>query len=85
MEEENVYLGTASKDSFHSNVCQIHTALHVDLLLGQQQWQQPGRAPRAPEAKFSLAQPLAQIPSQKELRPLCIDLICGPVQTRKTP
>lgn len=37
MEQENVYLGTTSKDGFHSDVRQIHTALHVDLLLGKQE------------------------------------------------
>lgn len=75
MEQKNVYLGTTSKDSFHSNVCQIHTALHVDLLLGTQEWQQPVRAPRVSEAKLSFAPPRPEVPNQKE---------CGPVQSRKT-
>lgn len=85
MEQENVYLGTTSKDSFHSDIRQIHTALHVDLLLGKQEWQQPVRAPRVSEAKLSFAQPVPEIPNQKELWPLCIDLICGSVQSRKIP
>lgn len=85
MEQKNVYLGTTSKDGFHSNVRQIHTALHVDLLLGKQEWQQPFRAPRVLEAELCFAQPISEIPNQKELLPLCIDLICGPVKSRKIP
>lgn len=39
MEQKNVYLGTTSKDGLHRHVGQIHTALHVDLLLGKQETQ----------------------------------------------
>lgn len=91
MEEKNVYLWTTSQDCFHSNISQIYTALHVDLLLWRQFKKKNNkkntiREPLVLEVELSSAQISSEIPTQKKLWPpvpQCIDPLHGPVETRK--